>query len=309
MLSHNTSVAQRAWRQYSLILTKAGLVYNKVWSIPVWKMRPRWYTLYRCIQCIVNEDHFRSKPCISSLLKCISDWSLSKRDSEVYLLHRINNLCDVSPDRVKKSICWQKSDIDKGTYSHVVFQQGYLVWFHFVFSERIFLWEWCFGVLEVRIWAENNGSQMTFLFFFPCILIFVFWKFLLQLVQLGSCDNELALVQIMAGHRTYDNPLSESMEAMFTDAYMCISRPGWVLKKRYIHRVIWVWVDTGAWNVRLCQVPLPRPFSSHRPLTSGRPLAHRFRFTRFRFTRFILRHKLSGYFRTLLYSQQCWRFG
>ena len=42
----------------------------------------------------------------------------------------------------------------------------------------------------------------------------------LKFVPRTSIENKLALVQIMAWHRTGDKPLSESMQTQFTYAYM-----------------------------------------------------------------------------------------
>ena len=39
-------------------------------------------------------------------------------------------------------------------------------------------------------------------------------------VPKGPTDNNLALVQVMASHRTGNKPLSEPMLTQFTDAYM-----------------------------------------------------------------------------------------
>ena len=47
-----------------------------------------------------------------------------------------------------------------------------------------------------------------------CILIS------LKFVPNGSIDNRVALVQVMAWHRTGDKPLPEPMLAQFNDAYM-----------------------------------------------------------------------------------------
>ena len=42
----------------------------------------------------------------------------------------------------------------------------------------------------------------------------------LKFVPKGPIDNKSAFVQVMARHRTGDNPLPEPMLTQFTDAYM-----------------------------------------------------------------------------------------
>ena len=59
-----------------------------------------------------------------------------------------------------------------------------------------------------------------------------FWiwnKISLKYVPLGLSDNMAALVQIMACCWTGNKPLSEPMVASFADAYICVTRPQWVV--------------------------------------------------------------------------------
>ena len=57
-------------------------------------------------------------------------------------------------------------------------------------------------------------------------------KITMKFVPKGPLDNESALVQVMAWHRTGDNPLPEPMLTQFTDPYMRHSgeMSEWVIK-------------------------------------------------------------------------------
>ena len=60
---------------------------------------------------------------------------------------------------------------------------------------------------------------------FKCIFLsensFIFIEISLKIVHMGSIDNNLALVQIMAWFQTCTKPLSDPIMSYFTDANMC----------------------------------------------------------------------------------------
>ena len=66
--------------------------------------------------------------------------------------------------------------------------------------------------------ATFTDKIFTFIFLNENIWILI--QFSLKFLPKGPIDNKLALVQVMAWHRTGDKPLPEPMLAQFTDAYM-----------------------------------------------------------------------------------------
>ena len=62
----------------------------------------------------------------------------------------------------------------------------------------------------------------------------------LKLVPLGLIDNKPALVQVMAWHRTGDNPLTETTMTQFIGAYM---RHSWEVSNSSV--IVGSYMETG----------------------------------------------------------------
>ena len=71
-------------------------------------------------------------------------------------------------------------------------------------------------LMSLLIPPEQSGHHFAD-DFFKLIFINVFW---LLFVLKGTIDNKVALVQVMAWHRTGDKPLPKPMLTQFADAYM-----------------------------------------------------------------------------------------
>ena len=101
-----------------------------------------------------------------------------------------------------------------------------------------------FNTLRPRQDGRHFADDIFTCIFFNgncCILM----KFSLKYIRKGPIDNNPALVQIMAGRRSGDKPLSEPM--MVRLPIICVTRPQWI---KHIPTVISFthWDDAGHWS-------------------------------------------------------------
>ena len=100
---------------------------------------------------------------------------------------------------------------------------------------------WMFNTLRPRQDGRHFADDI-----FTCIFFnencYILIKFSLKFLRKGPIDNNPALVQIMAWHRSGDKPLSKPM-MISLPTHICVTRPQWVkLDQCYLIRS-WVWIS------------------------------------------------------------------